>query len=96
MPSLIGNCGSRPLSGTNRAPKLPVALAATSMAAFQRVGSIAADAKASAVGDKSPNALAIERPPPRQQRSNRQARPNCRMSAPAMVNMPLFAGFSSE
>ena len=63
MPSLIGNCGNRPLSGTMRAPKLPVALAAASMAAFQRMGSIAADANASAAGDKSPNILAIERAP---------------------------------
>jgi hypothetical protein len=49
----------RPRTGRSIAPKLPVAVASTSDAAFQRVGAMAADAIESVTGGKLPDALAI-------------------------------------
>jgi hypothetical protein len=53
--------GVRPRTGRRTAPKLPVALAAASIAAFQRDESTAAAMKASVRVPKSPNAPAIGR-----------------------------------
>jgi hypothetical protein len=59
---LVGTLGVRPRTGRRTAPKLPVALAAASIAASQRDGSTAAAMKASVSVPKSPNAPAIPAP----------------------------------